>query len=152
MTELYNLIKAHVPASAAVVLLAVCTLCEISKMPINPWGALGKIGKKAITCLGKVMVGDVSGQLEAVSCKLQQIELSQKLERKQNLRRSILRFADECRIGVCHSREMFVNTLSDIDEYYVLCRDTEDPNEVIKEAISYIKEIDHQCMVDNDYL
>jgi hypothetical protein len=98
------------------------------------------------------MVGDVSGLLEAGSCILQQIELSQKLERKQNLRRSILRFADECRIGVRHSREMFVNTLSDIDEYYVLCRDTEDPNEVIKEAISYIKEIKHQCMVDNDYL
>jgi hypothetical protein len=95
---------------------------------------------------------DVNERLDSITDKLHAIEFSQRVERKQNIRRSILRFSDECRIGTHHSREMFTNALADIDEYYELCKDTGDPNEVIKEAIEYIREVNHQCLIQNNYL
>ncbi len=152
LNDFYNLAVGHVPTAIVMMLFLLSLLCEISKLPLNPWKYIGRLLKSIILGLGDIMTGNLREQLSAVIDRLNEIEVSQKTERKNNVRRSILKFADECRVGTKHSKEMFINVMTDIDEYMELCHDTDDPNSVIEEAICYIKEINHECLVENSYL
>ena len=140
------------PAAFLTAILILSALCEVSKIPINPWSKIGGLFKKLLRLLGDAMNGDIQSQMDEITAHLKEIEDTRKVERKKNIRRSILRFSDECRVGTRHSKEMFINVLSDIDEYELLCRDTDDPNSVIEEAIEYIKELNHKCHKENSYL
>lgn len=149
--DIYLIMKNHEGISIASVvflLLVLSKLISVSKLNLDPWGFLKSIPGK----IGKVLTADLHEQIETLSKSVSDLTITSKDERKRNLRKSILRFADECRIGQKHSKEMFDTTLMEISEYEELCKDTGDPNHVISEAISVIIEINHECFLNDTYL
>jgi hypothetical protein len=118
---------------------------DVSRIKIDPWKCL-------LRKLASIFNGEVLEAVNVISKRMDCIEHTHLEQQKQNIRRSILQFADECRISRKHSQEMFLNALRDIDEYERLCRLTTDPNNVVKEAIEYIRETYHNRLINNDFL
>lgn len=144
-TQQYPFLSA---SSVVCFLLILSKLISVSKLNLDPWGFLKAMPGK----VGRILTADLHEQIEVLSKSVSTMNKNAKDERKRNLRKSILRFADECRIGQKHSKEMFDTTLMDISEYEELCKDTGDPNHVITEAINIIREINHECFINNSYL
>ena len=74
-------------------------------------------------------------------------------ERAKAARRRILRFADEIRSKVRHSKEFFDDVLADISFYKNYCK--ENPkfeNEKAVMAIELIEETYKKCLRENDFL
>ena len=102
--------------------------------------------------LAAIFNSEVLEAVDVISKRMDCVEKTHLDQQKQGIRRSILRFADECRISRKHSQEMFLNALRDIDEYERLCTLTADPNNVVREAIEYIRETYHKRLIENDFL
>ena len=150
--DIYSLAAGHLPAALVLFLLILSIVFDVSKIPINPWKRMQKLFKKFLSAIGDIQNRDLNEKVIDISKRLADIEKRQQEDAKQAKRRAILRFADECRLGVRHSKEMFNNVFTDIDSYEQLCKDTGDPNSVLEEAIDYIKEINHKCLKENSYL
>lgn len=118
---------------------------DVSKIKVDPW-------KWILKKMAKIFNSEVLEAVNIISERMDCIEHTHLEQQKQNIRRSILRFADECRISRKHSQEMFLNALRDIDEYERLCMLTTDPNNVVREAIEYIRETYHDRLINNDFL
>ena len=68
-------------------------------------------------------------------------------------RSKILRFDDELRIGVKHSKEYFDNVIEDIDEYERHCKTNPDfVNKKATSAIAHILSAYDKCHRKNDFL
>ena len=149
--EIYNVAKDHELLSVSsllVILLVASKLISVSKVNLDPWGFILSLPRR----IGKSLTADLYSEITGVKKAVEDLDTSYKSDRKKTLRRSILRFSDECRIGQRHSKEMFDTVLMEITEYEELCKDTSDPNHVIAEAISVITEINHECFLNNSYL
>jgi len=65
----------------------------------------------------------------------------------------ILRFSDEIRHGVRHSKEHFDQTNDDIDDYRTYCNDHPDyENNRSVQAIANIERVYQKCLQENDFL
>lgn len=65
----------------------------------------------------------------------------------------ILRFNDEIRQGMRHTKEHFDQILEDIDNYEKFCRkNPEFPNNKAVRAIKNIKDVYDKCIEENDFL
>lgn len=145
-----------------VLLVAGClsTFLEFSKIKVNPWSALARL-------IGKAINKEVLEQLDEVKAKQSKLEADvdgiredmseQKIERQEEkiveARIRILRFGDECREHVRHSKEHWDQTMRDITKYEQYCEaHPEFENNVTVETSKYLKELYHKCMVENDFL
>lgn len=81
-------------------------------------------------------------------------EKEENLQDKADAARSrILRFADELRIGVNHSEEMYNQILDDISFYQSYCRNHENyPNQKALSAIALISDDYEDRLKNNDFL
>lgn len=153
MTELLAELQSDKAMPVCAMLLLILSVCvDVSKIPVNPWKWIGKACSLALHALGKALTSDIKADIKTLTDRIESIELTQKSEYKQQKRRAILRFADECRIGTRHSKEMFDNILKDISDYEAMCIDTKDPNHVLQEGVRIIETCYRKCMEDNDFL
>ncbi len=161
LDELYTLLKewGKTPEIIISVVLIMSVFVEVSKIPINPYKFIANFMKKGIKNIGNILnegtnaeIKEINKQIIKLEDKIKKIENIQIETQKKNNRLTILKFADECRMEIKHSKEMFDNILMSIDEYLELCELTEDPNSVVEEAIAYIKETNHERLKKNDYL
>lgn len=146
--EILEVIKEHSFSTTILILLIVSKLVSVSKIPLDPWKFIGS----CVSRIFDIHTHELNEKLNEMSMKLDGIAIEYKDNQKKNLRRSILRFADECRIGRRHSKEMFDTVLCEIAEYEKICSETGDPNHVIAEAVKVIKELYHRCYSENDFL
>ncbi len=102
MNEIYDFLAGHVPAVVLTVLFVLSAIFEASKIPIHPWRRIGKVLRRMLQAIGDALNSDLREQVCDISGRMERIELRQCVERKQQLRRAILRFSDECRVGVKH--------------------------------------------------
>ena len=71
----------------------------------------------------------------------------------KNARTKILRFDDELRMHMKHSKEYFDNVIEDIDEYETYCRNNQHfKNRKAESAIEHIMKAYNQCHEQNDFL
>ena len=78
------------------------SLVQISPLKLNPWDRIfGWIGKKAN--------GKIQGQLDALSAQVREMWINKH-------RQTLLIFARECRAGIDHSPDEWVNALNVADE------------------------------------
>lgn len=71
----------------------------------------------------------------------------------KNARTKILRFDDELRMHMKHSKEYFDNVIEDIDEYETYCRNNPTfKNRKAESAIEHIMKAYNQCHEQNDFL
>lgn len=100
-------------------LLALTTVVEISPIKINPWSAAAK-------AIGRAINADVLAELKNTQKKLDN-HIKVDDERYADMRRTrILRFNNELIREIPHTKEDFIDVLSDIDEYEAYCRDHPD--------------------------
>lgn len=173
--SLSDLLKATGAADAlktgGVALIILCTLAQIAPIKLNPWTWIGKLiatffrwlaGRIGEAINGKVIdkLGNIDGRLSEMENRLNALEgynhaqdEKHAEEKALDARRRILRFGDEIRNKVRHSKEHFTNMFRDIKYYRTYC-DTH-PNfengEVVN-TIEIIEETHKKCVRENDFL
>lgn len=133
---------------------------EFSKIKVNPWSAIfrliGKaINKEVLEQIGEVKSeqGKLKAEVDGLREKMDAHEVTRQEEKIVEARIRILRFGDECREHVRHSKEHWDQTMRDITQYEKYCdAHPEFENNVTVETSKYLKELYHQCMVENDFL
>ena len=152
LADLHQLVLDHYglvsTSTLLLILLILSKLISISKLNLDPWGWLTSIPHR----LGDMMTASLQAEVVELAQSVKALDTNYREDRKRTLRRSILRFSDECRIKQKHSKEMFDTVLMEITEYENLCKDTNDPNHVISEAINFITKLYNQCQSGNDFL
>lgn len=166
LNELISLAEGHELTVLGVIAIALSGVVQVSKVQLNPWSAVGRLLLIPVTKIRDMMIAPLLNEFVALNTRV--IRLSEEIEAlnqeqmntkkrdrektKSTLRRSILRFGDECRIRQKHSKEMFDNALTDISDYERLVNLTSDPNGVLTGAIEIINEAYSKCLRDNDFL
>ena len=128
-------------------------LIKIPKLEINIWKWLGKI-------IGKAINDDVLKKIDKIEKKVDQIEKHDKEQdaerdedNAEDARRRIITFADEIRLKIEHSEEMFNNVLDDITFYEKYCdTHTGFKNDKAKASIELVHKIYKECLEENKFL
>lgn len=138
---------------AGVATVIVTTLVQNFSDKYKPWTWLAEQ-------FGKAANKEIIDRLDNVEKKIINIEerdseqdKKAEEERAKAARRRILRFADEIRSKVRHSKEFFDDALADISFYKNYCK--ENPkfeNEKAVMAIELIEETYKKCLRENDFL
>lgn len=127
-------------------LAIILTLIQISPIKINPWTWLART-------IGRAINGEV---LERVAALGEDVKNNKADDDEQwvSLSRShILRFGDELRRGVPHSKEHFDQILLDISKYERYCENhPEYPNGKAIATITQIKKTYQKCLEENNFL
>jgi hypothetical protein len=97
--------------------------------------------------------GSTEKMIEALSQKLESFMAKAEENDIKTIRLRILRFDDELRLNIRHSREYFDNILDDISDYQKYCKSHPDfKNEKVNHAIAHIGEAYDKCHAENDFL
>ena len=117
----------------AIIVGAVMSVIQVSKININPWTWVGRMIQKAI---GVKDLADRMDKRDAIDA-----------------RSRIIRFDDECINQIRHSKAMFDAVLIDCDSYeeYTTAH-PEFRNSIAEDSIRNIKEIYHKLKAENDFL
>lgn len=114
------------------VLLIVLTLVQVAPIRINPWSAIART-------IGKALNADLNEKMDANEAK--------------TARYRILRFDDEIRHKIRHSKEHFDQIIEDVDTYERYCQDhPRFPNEKAVSATDNVKRTYEKCKAENSFL
>jgi hypothetical protein len=128
------------------ILAGLMTLIQITPIKINPWSWLGR-------AIGRAINGEVLEKVEALSQDVKNNKADDDEQWASLSRTHILRFGDEIRHGVGHSKEHFDQVLLDISKYEKYCRDHPDYlNDVAHATIKLIKKTYQKCFEENKFL
>lgn len=141
-----------VPVSTGIILVLL-SFIKIPKIEVNVWQLLGK-------ALSKGLTGTISEELKELKSDI--VGLSQRLdvhiekaeeEAVLTSRQRILRFSDEVTMGILHSKEAFIEILSEIDKYEDYCIEHPHfPNNRCVLACENIKHAYNKRLEKNDFL
>lgn len=114
------------------VLLIVLTLVQVAPIRINPWSAIART-------IGKALNADLNEKMDANEAK--------------TARYRILRFDDEIRHKMRHSKEHFDQIIEDVDTYERYCQDHPGfPNGKAVSATDNVKRTYEKCKDENSFL
>lgn len=91
------------------------TLIQIAPVKVNPWSSLAR-------ALGKAFNGEVISRLDGLEKTLCDHIHTDEERNADEYRRRILRFNNELICEIPHTREEFLEALSDIDGYEGYCK------------------------------
>ena len=148
-----ELAKAISAGDAVLTVFIILSLLQIAPIKINPWTWLAKQIGKAIN--GEVMteVQSLQKDLADVHTEIDKIQKAEEVRRADDTRNRILRFDDELRVHMKHSREFFDQILTDIDYYETYC-DTHEhyKNSKAESAIKNIRHVYEIVKETNDFI
>lgn len=123
--------KEFVETGGSVLLIAL-TLIQVAPIRINPWSAIAR-------AIGKALNADLNEKMEANEAK--------------TARYRILRFDDEIRHKIRHSKEHFDQIIEDVDTYERYCQDhPRFPNGKAVSATDNVKRTYEKCKAENSFL
>lgn len=96
-------------------LLILLTLFEIAPVKINPWTKLARL-------IGRAMNAEVLAEVKEFRVRLDEHIQADDERNADDRRTRILRFNNELIREIPHTREDFIDILSDIDDYEAYCR------------------------------
>lgn len=128
----------------AVAVLA--TVVQVSPIKIDPWTWLFR-------ALGRALNHDTNEKVDKLSKDVSSLR-AEMLERDAvNARVRILRFGDECRLGVDHSKDYFDQIEMDITAYENYCKEhPEFRNNMTSLTIEHINSVLKRCLEKNNLL
>lgn len=127
-------------------LVVLLTLVEIVPIKLNPWSAIGK-------WLGRVICGELLNEVGQLKAQMDKIEKDAGERAAKDCRVRILRFGDEIRHHVRHSKEHFDQILLDITEYKKYCDEHEDfVNDMTSLTTELIMETYYNCLREDSFL
>lgn len=127
-------------------LFVLLTLIQVTPIKINPWSWLGKV-------IGRAINGEVLEKVETLTNDVAKNKADDDEQWASLSRTHILRFGDEIRHGVVHSKEHFDQVLLDISKYERYCDSHKDYlNDVAHATIKLIKNTYQKCLEENNFL
>ena len=130
-------------AGAVIVLSGIV---QISPIKLNPWSWLAKRIGRAINAEVIAKVGKLEDDIEAMHAGMDE-------KAARDARSDILRFGDELRLGIKHSKEAFDNILVAINEYDEYCQEhPKFKNRMTDITKRYIEDIYDKCLRENTFL
>ena len=128
------------------ILFVISLFIKIPKIEINIWSFLG-------IKIGNAINHDVLLKLDTLETKLDDHIQENTVNEVSQTRKRILRFNDELLHKEKHSREHFVEILTDIDDYEHYCNSHPNyPNNRAVLAIENIKRVYAECLQEDDFL
>lgn len=123
--------KEFVETGGSVLLIAL-TLIQVAPIRVNPWSTIAR-------AIGKALNADLNEKMEANEAK--------------TARYRILRFDDEIRHKIRHSKEHFDQIIEDVDTYERYCQDhPRFPNGKAVSATDNVKRTYEKCKAENSFL
>lgn len=123
--------KEFVETGGSVLLIAI-TLVQVAPIRINPWSTIAR-------AIGKALNADLNEKMDANEAK--------------TARYRILRFDDEIRHKIRHSKEHFDQIIEDVDTYERYCQDhPRFPNGKAVSATDNVKRTYEKCKAENSFL
>lgn len=122
------------------------TVIQVAPVKINPWSAIAK-------AIGRAINAEVLAELERTRIKLDN-HIKTDDERAADMHRArILRFNQELIRSIPHTREEFIEALTEIDRYQRFCREHPDyPNSRAVHAIANIGRVYDERLQKHDFL
>ena len=122
------------------------TVIQVAPVKINPWSAIAK-------AIGRAINAEVLAELERTRIKLDD-HIRTDDERAADMHRArILRFNQELIRQIPHTREEFIEVLTEIDRYQRFCREhPEYPNSRAVHAIANIGRVYDERLQKHDFL
>ncbi|MCM1059104.1 MAG: hypothetical protein NC452_02295 [Eubacterium sp.] len=114
------------------VLFVVMTLVQLAPLKINPWTSIAK-------AIGRAVNSEVLKELDAVKKKLEEHVTMDDRRVADGHRTQILRFNNELLRDIKHTKEEYIEALTEIDAYEKYC--TENPNYPNNRAVLAIENI-----------
>ncbi len=146
--EIYVLIRENLGVGA-VGLIILMSLVEFSKIEINPWSWIGNIFNKEL----RSKIDSQANQINDLSNKISNVQTEVNENAAMSSRYRILRFDDEIRHKVLHTKEHYDQIIVDIDIYEAFCkRNPEFRNNLAHKAIGNIKKMYDVHNDDNSFL
>lgn len=136
-----------------VTLFVLATIIQIAPVKINPWSSVAKAIGRAINAEVLKELSEVKERQQETQKRLDEhIQIDD--ERDADLHRNrILVFNCELLRKIPHTREGFIEILTEIDAYERYCRDHEDyENNRAVHAIANIKRVYDDRLINNDFL
>lgn len=127
-------------------LVLALTVIQIAPVRVNPWSAIAK-------AIGRAINAEVLAELERTRIKLDD-HIKTDDERAADMHRArILRFNQELIRQIPHTREEFIEVLTEIDRYQRFCREHPDyPNSRAVHAIANIGRVYDERLQKHDFL
>ena len=127
-------------------LVLALTVIQIAPVRVNPWAAIAK-------AIGRAINAEVLAELERTRIKLDN-HIKTDDERAADMHRArILRFNQELIRQIPHTREEFIEVLTEIDRYQRFCREHPDyPNSRAVHAIANIGRVYDERLQKHDFL
>ena len=130
-------------------LVVLMSLIEVSKIKINPWSCIGNIFNKDI----RNKMDLQAKQISELSDKVTGVDNELKEDKAMSARYRIIRFDDEIRHGVIHTKEHYDQIIVDIDVYEKFCKlNPWFRNNQAHWAISNIRKRYEEHNMDNSFL
>lgn len=133
----------------SIVIAILMSIVQVSKIPVNPWSFIGNVLNKDLL----LEVREQKKNLESLSSKMGGIEDRISETDAKAARYRIIRFDDEVRHQVLHTKEHYDQIIIDIDTYESFCKDNEwFVNNQAHWAIANIRKRYEEHNVDNSFL
>ena len=127
-------------------LLVLMTLVQLAPVHIDPWSTLAK-------AVGRAINADVTKELGEIKAKLEEHVTMDGRRTADEHRARILHFNNELLRGIGHTKEEFIEVLTEVDAYEEYCRSHPDyPNNRAVLAIETIREIYKERLKKHDFL
>ncbi len=110
-----------------IVLILLLSIVQISPLKLNPWDKIfGWIGQKTN--------GKMQEQLNTLQGQVREMWINKH-------RQTLLIFARECRAGIEHSSDEWINALNVAEEYERYCESHAVTNGIVKADTAYIRDL-----------
>ena len=110
-----------------IVLILLLSFVQISPLKLNPWDRI-------FSWVGQKANGKMQSQLNALSAQVREMWINKH-------RQTLLIFARECRAGIEHSADEWINALNVAEEYEKYCESHAVTNGIVKADTVYIREL-----------
>lgn len=134
-------------------LFVLLTIIQIAPVKINPWGAIAKAFGRAINAEVLKELAEMKATQKETREKLE-AHIDMDDERMADVHRTrILHFNNELLREIDHTKEEFIETLADIDEYEQYCKDHPNyKNNRAVHAVANIKRVYDDRLEKHDFL
>ena len=127
-------------------IVAISGIIQISPIKLNPWSWIAKK-------IGRAVNEELINKVDKLEKDVTQMREANEEQTAKDNRAAILRFGDELRIGIKHSKESFDNILGTISDYDRYCENhREFKNKITEVNEGYISDIYKECLRNNTFL
>ena len=146
--DIYIIVRDNLGMGAAGILI-IASLLEFSKIKINPLQWLGGLFNKEL----REKIDAQGKQIDRLALKIESVETEVNENAAMSSRYRILRFDDEIRHKILHTKEHYDQLMVDIDIYEGFCKRNPDfRNNLAHKAIENIKKMYDVHSEDNSFL